>query len=68
MAAAGVPRDHIAKVLNHVEGGARATRVYDRHSYDAEKRMALEAWDRALTAVLEPKAARTAVVSIRRRK
>src|SRR5207302_203102 len=36
MAAAGIPRDHIAKVLNHVEGGARATRVYDRHSYDAE--------------------------------
>jgi integrase len=53
MAATGIPRDHIAKVLNHVEGGARATRVYDRHSYDAEKRMALDAWDRALTAVLE---------------
>jgi hypothetical protein len=55
MAAAGIPRDHIAKVLNHVEGGARATRVYDRHSYDAEKRMALEAWDRALIAILERK-------------
>jgi integrase len=55
MAAAGIPRDHIAKVLNHVEGGARATRVYDRHTYDAEKRMALEAWDRALTAILEHK-------------
>ncbi len=55
MAAAGVPRDHIAKVLNHVEGGARATRVYDRHSYDTEKRMALEAWDRALTVILERK-------------
>jgi integrase len=53
MAAAGIPRDHIAKVLNHVEGGARATRVYDRHSYDAEKRMALEAWDRTLTAIVE---------------
>jgi len=53
MAAAGIPRDHIAKVLNHVEGGARATRVYDRHSYDAEKRMALHVWDRALTAILE---------------
>jgi len=55
MAAAGIPRDHIAKVLNHVEGGARATRVYDRHSYDAEKRMALETWDRTLTAILEHK-------------
>ena len=42
--------------------------VYDRYSYDKEKRMALEAWDRALTAILEPKATRTAVVSIRRRK
>jgi integrase len=55
MAAAGIPRDHIGKVLNHVEGGARATRVYDRHSYDAEKRVALEAWDRALAAILEGK-------------
>ncbi len=55
MAAAGVPRDHIAKVLNHVEGGARATRVYDRYSYDAEKRMALEVWSAALTRVLAEK-------------
>ncbi|MGE3576794.1 MAG: tyrosine-type recombinase/integrase [Dehalococcoidia bacterium] len=53
MAAAGIPRDHIAKVLNHVEGGARATRVYDRHSYDLEKRIALEAWARALSAILK---------------
>ncbi len=30
MAEASVPRDHIAKVLNHVEGGPAATRVYDR--------------------------------------
>lgn len=52
MAAAGVPRDHISKVLNHVEGGARATRVYDRHGYDPQKRIALETWDRALTAIL----------------
>jgi len=27
MAATRVPRDHIAKVLNHVEGGARAARL-----------------------------------------
>ena len=53
MAAAGVPRDHIARVLNHVEGGARATRVYDRHSYDQEKRTALEAWARSLARILE---------------
>jgi integrase len=38
IAEGGVPRDHIAKVLNHVEGGPAATRVYDRYAYDAEKR------------------------------
>ena len=37
MAAAGIPREHIGHVLNHVEGGARATRVYDRYAYDREK-------------------------------
>lgn len=69
MAAAGISRDHIGKVLNHVEGGARATRVYDRHSYDAEKRMALGAWDRTLSAILTAKPNTDAnVVSIRTRR
>ena len=53
MAAAGVPREHIGHVLNHVEGGARATRVYDRYAYDREKRIALESWARALGGILE---------------
>jgi integrase len=53
MAEAGIPREHIGKVLNHVEGGARATRVYDRHTYDREKRLALEAWARTLKAILD---------------
>ena len=48
MAEAGVPVDSIAKVLNHVDRGARATRVYDRYSYDREKRAALDAWARRL--------------------
>lgn len=52
MAEAGIPREHIGRVLNHVEGGARATRVYDRYSYDNEKRVALETWGRKLTAIL----------------
>ena len=38
MAEAGIPREHIARVLNHVEGGPRATKVYDRYSYDQEKK------------------------------
>jgi integrase len=53
MAEAGIPREHIAHVLGHVDRGPRATRVYDRHHYDAEKRAALEAWERALFAVVD---------------
>lgn len=53
MAAAGIAREHIARVLNHVEGGPRATKVYDRYAYDKEKRVALEAWERRLRAILE---------------
>jgi integrase len=52
MAETGVPRDHIARILNHVEGGPAATRVYDRYSYDTEKRAALERWSRKLDAIL----------------
>ena len=32
----------VGKILNHAEPGV--TKVYDRHSYDAEKRQALNAW------------------------
>jgi hypothetical protein len=52
MAEAGVPRDHIAKVLNHVERGPAATRVYDRYAYDREKRDALERWAQRLQAIV----------------
>ena len=52
MASAGVPRLVIGKVLNHVEHGVTA--VYDRHTYDAEKRAALDAWSRDLGEILAP--------------
>lgn len=65
MAEAGVPRDHIAKVLNYVEGGPAATRVYDRYAYDAEKREALERWARRLQAIIEGKTSK--VVAMRAR-
>ena len=52
MAAAGIPREHIARVLNHVEGGPRATKVYDRYAYDPEKRLALETWSRRFREIL----------------
>ena len=50
MASAGVQRLVIGKVLNHGERGVTA--VYDRHSYDAEKREALDIWCRHLKSIL----------------
>ena len=66
MAEAGVPVDSIAKVLNHVDRGARATRVYDRYSYDSEKRAALDAWARRLDATLQRKRTDATVVPFSR--
>lgn len=51
MASSGIPRLTISKVLNHAERSVTA--VYDRHSYDPEKRTALTWWDTKLKAVLE---------------
>jgi hypothetical protein len=51
MASAGVPRLVVAKILNHVETGVTA--VYDRHSYDAEKRAALDLRARELQRILK---------------
>jgi len=42
MTGMGVNRLTVGKILNHVESDVTAT--YDRHSYDLEKRQALEAW------------------------
>jgi integrase len=50
MTSMGIPRLVVAKILNHVEPGV--TKVYDRHSYDAEKRQALEAWGRKVMALV----------------
>lgn len=57
MAEARIPRPDISRVLNHVEGGPRATRVYDRYDGDREKQVALETWERVLLAVLDDKRA-----------
>ncbi len=50
MTGAGIPRLTVSKILNHAEQGVTA--VYDRHSYDQEKRQALEKWSRTLKGVL----------------
>ena len=64
MASAGVPRLVVGKVLNHVEQGVTA--VYDRHSYDREKRAALDAWARDLVTILTPTQDVTRVVPFTR--
>jgi integrase len=58
MAIAGISRSTISCVLNHVDRGPRATQVYQRYEFDAEKRAALEAWDRRFALILEPSSAR----------
>lgn len=39
--------------LNHVETGVTA--VYDRHSYDGEKRAALDFWGKRVEAIIANK-------------
>jgi len=52
----GVPRAVTAKLLNHIEPGVTA-QIYDRHSYDAEKRAALLKWDHRLHTLVTGEAA-----------
>jgi integrase len=51
MTGMGISRLVVSKILNHVERGITA--VYDRHSYDMEKRQALESWARKLQGIVE---------------
>ncbi|HTN70523.1 MAG TPA: site-specific integrase [Methylomirabilota bacterium] len=46
MAGDGIPRFTVGRILNHVEPGV--TKIYDRYSYDKEKKEALEAWSKRL--------------------
>ena len=50
MTSMGISRLVVSKLLNHVESGITA--VYDRHSYDAEKREALELWGARLEEIV----------------
>jgi integrase len=50
MTGMGIPRLTVKKILNHVE--REITAVYDRHSYDMEKREALESWAKRLMTIV----------------
>ena len=61
MGSLGVHRFVLARVLNHVESGV--TSVYDRASYDGDKRKALAKWDRKLRSIITGEApARVAAI------
>ena len=62
MTSMGIPRLVVSKILNHVEPGV--TRVYDRHSYDAEKHQALDTWGRKVMALVTGETGK--VIPIRR--
>ncbi len=51
MTSMGISRLTVGKILNHQERSVTST--YDRHSYDREKRQALEAWGLKLQSVVE---------------
>jgi len=59
MTESGINRLVVSKVLNHAESGVTA--VYDRHSYDKEKRQALETWGRKLDAIISSNPASTVI-------
>src|SRR6185437_8127579 len=50
MTSMGITRLVVSKILNHAEPGVTA--VYDRHSYDAEKREALDRWGARLKEIV----------------
>jgi integrase len=50
MTSIGISRLVVSKILNHAEPGITA--VYDRHSYDREKRAALDAWAARLEKII----------------
>ena len=53
----------IERILNHVQGGVAA--IYNRHTYDVERRAALLKWERRLTESVEGIEAPAKVVNIR---
>ncbi len=62
MAALGINRLVISKILNHVESSV--TSIYDRHGYDDEKRHALEVWAAHLQGILSGKPTASNVVPL----
>jgi len=63
MTGMGISRLFVSKVLNHVESGITA--VYDRHSYDVEKRAALVAWGKCVEQIVSGQEFSANIVELR---
>jgi hypothetical protein len=64
MTSIGVSRLVVSKLLNHVENSVTA--IYDRHSYDAEKKGALEAWAKRLGEIVGDAGIVTNVIELKK--
>jgi hypothetical protein len=62
MTSNGIPREIVRKIINHVEPGV--TKIYDRYSYDKEKRNTMNKWDRILKQIISGESGR--IVEINR--
>jgi integrase len=63
MTSLGISRLVVSKILNHAEPGVTA--VYDRHSYDSEKRAALAAWGARLEEIIDARRSPQNVIALR---
>ncbi|MEL6566873.1 MAG: tyrosine-type recombinase/integrase [Pseudomonadota bacterium] len=59
----GFPRLTISKILGHRESGV--TQIYELHSYDTEKRRALEAWAAEIEAAVTGQASPSNVIQLK---
>jgi integrase len=62
MTSIGISRLVMSKILNHAEPGVTA--VYDRHSYDREKRAALDTWGSRIEEIIGARSEHPNIVRI----
>jgi integrase len=66
MAEMGIAPHVVDKLLNHVSGSIRGVAaVYNKHAYTEERRRALDAWSRRLSAIVDAEAASNVVAFAR---
>ena len=58
----GTARSDVSKILNHTEGGI--TRIYDRYSYQKEKRAILQSWADLLDKIISGRTKQSQVVAL----